>query len=224
MEVYQGWTQETGLFFLLQAFLEKRQKLISLKLKNLHLKIRGANKVIGDRAFSRSPEIIAKLGLAACQGLLSEGIVPIVKHIPGHGRSKLDSHLELPEINQNLKYLRDDFYPFKKLNHMPAAMIAHIKYNALDENKCATYSNKIINIYIKKKINFSGLLFSDDLCMKALKGPYRQRASKAVGAGCDIILHCNPKISNIYQSCKGAGQISSVLIKKIEQIKKIHSI
>ena len=190
----------------------------------LDLKVKGASKVIGDRAFSRNPKIIADLGLSACEGLLSEGIVPILKHIPGHGRSKLDSHLELPEINHSAKYLIEDFYPFKILNYMPAAMIAHIKYNKLDENACATYSSVIINNYIKNQINFTGLLFSDDICMKALKGPYKKRSSKAINAGCDIVLHCNPKISDIYQSCKGAGLISKRLTDKINQIKKIHSI
>ena len=102
----------------------------------------------------------------------------IIKHIPGHGRAKADSHLELPEINTKEKLLEKDFLPFIKLSHMPLAMIAHIKYSSLDKNLCATYSRVIIDKYIRGKIGFNGILLSDDLCMKALKGPYSNRAKK----------------------------------------------
>ena len=183
----------------------------------LDLKIKGASSVIGSRAFSRSPEIVSHLALQACKGLLSENVFPIVKHIPGHGRAKVDSHFYLPIIKSSKKVLQEDFYPFIKLNKQPLAMIAHIKYLDLDREKCATYSKSIIN-FIKNKLGFEGILFSDDLCMKALKGSYINRARNAIKAGCDIVLHCEPNISNAVKSCDGAGYASKNLIKKIKEL------
>ena len=184
----------------------------------LDLKIKGASSVIGNRAFSRSPEIVSQLSLQACKGLLSENVFPIIKHIPGHGRAKVDSHFYLPTIKSSKKVLKEDFYPFIKLNKQPFAMIAHIKYLDLDKEKCATYSKKIIN-FIKNKLGFEGILFSDDLCMKALKGSFINRARNAIKAGCDIVLHCEPNISNAIKSCEGAGYASKTLIKKIKELK-----
>tara|TARA_Y100000589_G_scaffold280263_1_gene276586 strand:- start:525 stop:1463 length:939 start_codon:yes stop_codon:yes gene_type:complete len=184
----------------------------------LDLKIKGASSVIGSRAFSRSPEIVSHLALQACKGLLSENVFPIVKHIPGHGRAKVDSHFYLPIIKSSKKVLQEDFYPFIKLNKQPLAMIAHIKYLDLDKEKCATFSKSIIS-FIKNKLGFEGILFSDDLCMKALKGSYVNRARKAIKAGCDIVLHCEPNISNAVKSCEGAGYVSKTLMKKIIKLK-----
>jgi len=184
----------------------------------LDLKFRGASSVIGDRAFSRDPNIISYLSLEACKGLLSENVFPIIKHIPGHGRSKTDSHLDLPVIKSSKIQLQEDFYPFIKLKKMPLAMIAHIKYLELDKIECATYSKLIIN-YIKNEIGFKGILLSDDLCMKALKGSYVNRAKKAILAGCDIVLHCDPNLLNIIKTCEGAGYASEKLIKKVKELK-----
>ena len=184
----------------------------------LDLKIKGASSVIGSRAFSRSPEIVSHLALQACKGLLSENVFPIVKHIPGHGRAKVDSHFYLPIIKSSKKVLQEDFYPFIKLNKQPLAMIAHIKYLDLDKEKCATFSKSIIS-FIKNKLGFEGILFSDDLCMKALKGSYVNRARKAIKAGCDIVLHCEPNISNAVKSCEGAGYVPKTLMKKIIKLK-----
>ncbi len=183
----------------------------------LDLKIKGASSVIGNRAFSRNPEIVSKLSLQACKGLLSEKVLPVIKHIPGHGRAKADSHFYLPVINSSKKILQEDFYPFKKLKKQPLAMIAHIKYLDLDKNKCATHSKSIIK-FIKNKIGFGGILLSDDLCMKALKGAYKYRAKNAILAGCDIVLHCEPNTSNIIKSCEGAGHAPRNLVKKIKTI------
>lgn len=186
----------------------------------LDLFIKSANKVIGDRAFSSSANIVSKLALEACKGLLKSNVIPIIKHIPGHGRAKSDSHLELPEVKIKEKLLEEDFFPFIKLNFMPLAMIAHIKYLNLDNKLCATYSRVIINNYIRDKIGFHGILLSDDLCMKALKGSYTQRAKKAIEAGCDILLHCDANLSNTYKSYLGAGFVSKPLLKKIRLVKK----
>ena len=184
----------------------------------LDLKIKGASSVIGNRAFSRDPKIVSQLSLQACKGLLSENVFPIIKHIPGHGRAKVDSHFYLPIIKSSKKVLQEDFYPFIKLNKQPLAMIAHIKYLDLDKEKCATYSKSIIS-FIKNKLGFEGILFSDDLCMKALKGSYINRARNAIKAGCDIVLHCEPNISNTKKSCEGAGYASKRLIEKIKELK-----
>ena len=184
----------------------------------LDLKIKGASSVIGSRAFSRSPEIVSHLALQACKGLLSENVFPIVKHIPGHGRAKVDSHFYLPIIKSSKKVLQEDFYPFIKLNKQPLAMIAHIKYLALDKEKCATFSKSIIG-FIKNKLGFKGILFSDDLCMKALKGSYINRARNAIKAGCDIVLHCEPNILKAAKSCDGAGYVPKTLMKKIKELK-----
>ena len=184
----------------------------------LDLKIKGASNVIGNRAFSRDPKIVSKLSLQACNGLLSENVFPIIKHIPGHGRAKVDSHYYLPIIKSSKKVLHEDFYPFIKLNKQPLAMIAHIKYIDLDKEKCATFSKPIIS-YIKNNLGFEGILLSDDLCMKALKGSYIYRARNAIKAGCDIVLHCEPNISNTKKSCEGAGFASLRLMKKIKKLK-----
>jgi len=188
----------------------------------LDLLFKGSHNVIGDRSFSRDPKIVSMLALEACKGLISEGVMPIIKHIPGHGRSKNDSHFVLPEITSKESELMQDFYPFTKLNNKPLAMIAHIKYAQLDNKYCATYSKKVIKVTIRKKIGFKGILLSDDLCMKALKGPYYHRAKKAIKAGCDIILHCDANISTTLKSCKGAGFVSDSLTRKINQFKKIN--
>ena len=186
----------------------------------LDLFINGANKVIGDRAFSSRADIVSKLALEACKGLLASNVIPIIKHIPGHGRAKSDSHLELPEIKTKKKFLEKDFLPFIELNYMPLAMVAHIKYLNLDEIYCATYSRVIIDQYIRGKIGFNGILLSDDLCMKALKGPYYNRAKKAKNAGCEILLHCDANLSNTYNSYLGAGFVSKKLLNKLHFIKK----
>ena len=184
----------------------------------LDLKFRGASSVIGNRAFSRDPHITSYLALEACKGLLSENVFPIIKHIPGHGRSKIDSHHDLPVIKFSKKVLQEDFYPFIKLKKMPLAMLAHIKYLDLDKIECATHSKVTIS-FIKNQIGFKGILLSDDLCMKALKGKYQTRARKAIEAGCDIVLHCEPGLSNVIKSCEGAGYASEILINKIKQLK-----
>ena len=184
----------------------------------LDLKFRGASSVIGNRAFSRDPYITSYLALEACKGLLSENVFPIIKHIPGHGRSKTDSHHDLPVIKFSKKVLQEDFYPFIRLKKMPLAMLAHIKYLDLDKIECATHSKITIN-FIKNEIGFKGILLSDDICMKALKGKYKTRARKAIEAGCDIVLHCDPSLSNIVKSCEGAGYASEILINKIKQLK-----
>ncbi|MBF96286.1 MAG: Beta-hexosaminidase [Alphaproteobacteria bacterium MarineAlpha9_Bin4] len=181
----------------------------------LDLSIKNSNNVIGSRSFSSNPKIVRLLGYEACKGLIKAKIKPVIKHIPGHGRSKDDSHKKLPEINLSFSELKDDFFPFKKLNNIHSAMTAHIKYKKLDNYNSATHSKIIIGEIIRNKLGFKGILFSDDICMKALKGSYFARAKKAINAGCDIILHCQPNLKYIIKSTLGAGKISKELEKKL---------
>ena len=181
----------------------------------LDLFVKNSNDIIGSRAFSKNREIVSLLGKEACKGLLKANVNPILKHIPGHGRAKDDSHKKLPKIELSFKELQDDFYPFKRLNKIKYAMTAHIKYNKLDSINCATQSKVIINKVVRNLIGFKGILFSDDLCMKALKGGYYFRAKKAIEAGCDIVLHCDPDLKYIIKSTLGAGKASEELKKKL---------
>ena len=148
--------------------------------------------VIGDRAFGGDASRTAALGRAAMDGLLAGGVVPIVKHIPGHGRAELDSHLALPVVDTGLAELEEtDFQPFRALADAPMAMTAHVTFSAVDPEHCATLSHRLISTVIRGHIGFEGLLMSDDLSMKALGGSLAQRTSGAMAAGCDVALHGN---------------------------------
>jgi beta-N-acetylhexosaminidase len=152
--------------------------------------------IIGDRSFGNDPKIVAEKAAIVINAHLKVGIMPIIKHLPGHGRAVADSHEDLPIVNASLHDLEmNDFKAFKealqKSEMMPWGMTAHIIYNAVDEQHCATQSRKVINDIIRKAIGFSGILLSDCLTMKALKGSYKDRAQKSLEAGCDIILHCS---------------------------------
>ena len=150
----------------------------------------GAHDIVGDRALGDKPEHVATLGRAALEGLGDGGVAGVVKHIPGHGRALLDSHLALPTVSAPLEELETDFAPFSALRDAPMAMTAHIAYEALDPGIAATVSRKIVDDVIRGRIGFDGLLMSDDLGMSALGGTLADRASGAFGAGCDIALHC----------------------------------
>jgi beta-N-acetylhexosaminidase len=152
----------------------------------------GADPIIGDRAYGTEPESVARLGRAVCEGLLAGGVLPVIKHIPGHGRGNVDSHLALPIVDAPLAELeRVDFAPFRALAKMPWAMTAHIIYTALDAARPATLSPAVIGETIRRDIGFDGVLVSDDLSMKALGGTYAERTRGALDAGCDLVLHCN---------------------------------
>lgn len=153
--------------------------------------------VIGDRAFGDTPEQVAFLASAQADGLLAGGILPVLKHIPGHGRATSDSHHELPTVTASMKELEAcDFLPFRALRAIPLGMTAHIVYTALDPVNCATTSSTVLN-FIRSDIGFDGLLMSDDLSMKALGGSYEERTEKTLAAGCDLALHCNGKMDEM---------------------------
>ena len=152
---------------------------------------KGADEIIGDRAFSDDPYEVSELAREVCKALLMGNVFPVIKHIPGHGRANCDSHEELPVIDTSLEELeKTDFIPFKELRDQPFAMTAHIKYSAIDPDEPATTSKKMIDI-IRNNIGFKNMLMTDDLSMGALKGSMEERVKKSIAAGCDIILHCN---------------------------------
>lgn len=157
------------------------------------LLVDGATTAIGDRAFSRNPSAVAQLAQAVCDGLMTAGVFPVVKHLPGHGRARVDSHEALPVVETDAATLREtDFAPFTALADRPFAMTAHVLYPALDPDFCATLSKKIIAKVIRKQIGFGGLLISDDLAMGALQGDPVARMRGALAAGCDLALYCKP--------------------------------
>jgi len=158
----------------------------------LDVPIEGASDVIGTRAYGKEPESVAALGKAAAEGLLSGGVLPVMKHIPGHGRAFSDTHFELPTVDTPIGELQaHDFAPFKALSHLPIAMTAHVVYSAIDPDGPATTSEKVIREIVRGEIGFDGLLVSDDTSMKALSGDFPSKAASILAAGCDLVLHCN---------------------------------
>jgi beta-N-acetylhexosaminidase len=154
--------------------------------------VAGADPVIGDRAYGDAAEAVAALGAAVCAGLLAGGVLPVIKHIPGHGRAAVDSHRALPVVTVPAAALEThDFLPFRALAAMPWAMTAHILYRAIDAENAATLSPRLIHEVIRGTIAFDGVLVSDDLSMAALPGSLGTRAAGALAAGCDVVLHCN---------------------------------
>ena len=175
----------------------------------LDVPVPGADGIIGDRAYGDAPEEVARLGCAACEGLLDGGILPVIKHIPGHGRAGVDSHRALPRVAADRATLeRTDFAPFRALAAMPWAMTAHVLYEALDPDFPATLSPRVIRETIRGTIGFEGVLISDDLSMRALGGPIGARARDALAAGCDLALHCNGERREMEAVVKGTGPIS----------------
>ena len=177
------------------------------------------HEIIGDRAYGDTPEQVATLGRAAAEGLLAGGVLPIIKHIPGHGRAMSDSHLELPVVKAKMAELdARDFAPFRVLSDMPMAMTAHVVYTAIDRRRPATTSRKAIKKIIRESIGFDGLLMSDDLSMKALSGDFKQRAKDSLSAGCDVVLHCNGDMAEMRAVMSGVGRPSTHAKRRIQAV------
>lgn len=169
----------------------------------------GSHDIIGDRAYAGGPELVSELGGQAAAGLLSGGVLPVMKHIPGHGRAGADSHAELPRVAASLEALRGrDFQPFRRLAHLPLAMTAHVVFEAIDPERPATLSPVVIHEIIREEIGFGGLLLSDDLSMHALSGDFRSRAESALVAGCDVVLHCNGDLGEMEAVAAAALRLS----------------
>jgi len=170
----------------------------------------GADPIIGDRAFSDDPDIVAALGRATCEGLMEGGILPVIKHVPGHGRAMVDSHQALPVVAADVEDLkRKDFAPFRALADMPWAMTAHVVYRAIDPDRAATVSPEVVAAVIRGFIGFDGVLLSDDISMNALSGTIGERAAAALEAGCDVVLHCNGDRSEMEEVADMVGPLSA---------------
>ena len=175
----------------------------------LDLPTRDADPVIGDRAWGSEPGRTAHLGRAFCEGLLEGGVLPVIKHIPGHGRARVDSHHACPRVEANRAVLaHSDFAPFRALSAMPWAMTAHIVFDSIDDAAPATFSRTVIDTIIRGEIGFGGVLVSDDLSMGALDGPLAARAQRALDAGCDIALHCNGVLAEMAEIIKAVPPVS----------------
>jgi len=178
----------------------------------------GADPIISDRAFGVDPEMISILGRVACDALLMEGVLPVIKHIPGHGRANVDSHKALPTVRTDWAELsKIDFSPFKLLADMPIAMTAHVIYSAIDPKNPATTSRKVILEIIRKEIGFNGLLISDDLSMEALDGDFSYRTQAALAAGCDLVLHCNGDMSEMREI---SNVVSDLSVKSADRLER----
>jgi beta-N-acetylhexosaminidase len=166
------------------------------------------HEIIGDRAYGNTAEEVALLGRAAAEGLIAGGVLPVIKHIPGHGRAMADSHLELPMVDASFEDLDSrDFAPFRVLSDMPMAMTAHVIYSAIDRKRPATTSRKVMRRVVRGAIGFDGLVMSDDLSMKALSGDFAERAATSRAAGCDVVLHCNGDMAEMKPVVKAAGEL-----------------
>ncbi|MDB5470959.1 MAG: beta-N-acetylhexosaminidase, partial [Caulobacter sp.] len=178
---------------------------------------RGAHDIIGDRAYGDTVAEVASLGRAAAEGLIAGGVLPVIKHIPGHGRAMADSHHDLPVVDAPVAELSEiDFAPFRVLSDMPMAMSAHVVFTALDGRRPATQSKTVIRDIVRGDIGFGGLLMTDDLSMKALQGDFTQRTRAALAAGCDMILHCNGDMAEMAGIMKGVKRLSGVSKRRAE--------
>ncbi|MGE3626634.1 MAG: beta-N-acetylhexosaminidase [Hyphomicrobiales bacterium] len=164
----------------------------------LDVPVAGAHDVIGDRAYDEDPDTVAQLGRAVAEACLASGVLPVIKHIPGHGRARADSHVSLPVVDARLEELEAlDFPPFRALNDMPLAMSAHVLLTTLDRTQPASISPVIIRDVIRGRIGFDGLLMSDDVSMGALGGSIGDRTAAVFAAGSDVVLHCNGKMGEM---------------------------
>lgn len=172
---------------------------------------------IGDRAMGHDPMQVAALGRAVIDGQRRGGVVSVVKHMPGHGRAVVDSHMELPRVSASREQLETDIAPFRSLSGAAMGMTAHIVYEAWDKDRCASLSPTVINDIIRGEIGFDGLLFSDDLDMKALKGDVPSRARDVVAAGCDIALNCWGRMDEMVATVELLDDISAASRERLDR-------
>jgi beta-N-acetylhexosaminidase len=160
-----------------------------------------------NRCYGETPAVVSNLGRAVADAHLDGGVLPIVKHIPGHGRATLDSHYDLPRVDQEPEELFDtDFEPFRVLNDLPLGMTAHLVYDRIDPQP-ATISNRMMQL-IREDIGFDGLIMTDDISMQALEGTLAKRARASIAAGCDVVLHCNGPLSDRTEAAEAAGEMT----------------
>jgi beta-N-acetylhexosaminidase len=177
--------------------------------------VAGANAVIGNRAYGTEPAKVAAIARAVTGGLEQGGVLPVLKHIPGHGRATADSHFRLPTIDTPREELeRTDFAAFRPLADLPMAMTAHVVFSALDPAQPATTSATIIRQVIRGQIGFQGLLMSDDVSMNALAGSIAERTRAIVNAGCDMVLHCNGKLDEMRDVARETPELTGEALQR----------
>ena len=224
--LYEKNRKNFNIFY--KLFVDKTSYLLKLIGSNINtvpildLRVKGASNIIGDRSFSKNRNTVSKIGDLCIKLFHKNSIGTVIKHIPGHGLAKVDSHNFTPIVKKSLKFLeKNDFYPFKnKACHF--AMTAHVIYEKLDKHNTVTHSKKVIQ-YIRKKIGFKNILISDDLSMKGLKEDMKTKTIKAFKAGCNIVLHCNGNQKEMMIVANNTPLISNFIIKKTSQFYKILS-
>lgn len=176
----------------------------------------GGHEIISDRAYGDEADAVVALGATVCNGLLAGGVLPVIKHIPGHGCAGSDSHKELPAVDTPHGTLSaNDFVPFRALNRMPWAMTAHVLYRDIDADAPATVSKRVIGDIIRGEIGFDGLLLSDDLGMQALEGSFADRTKAALDAGCDVALHCSGDMAEMAEIAAVAPVMSDAGLERL---------
>ncbi len=183
-----------------------------------------ADRVIGDRAYGDTPAQVAAIARSVSDGLLAGGVLPVLKHIPGHGRATADSHAELPVVDTDLPTLeRTDFPPFRALCDLPLAMTAHVVFTTIDALAPATTSAKVVDDVIRKWIGFRGLLMSDDISMGALSGSIGERSRAALAAGCDLVLHCNGNLDEMRKVAAMAPMLAGDAARRSDDALKLRA-
>jgi beta-N-acetylhexosaminidase len=184
----------------------------------LDIPVEGSSDVIGARAYGRDAETVAVMGRAAASGLMAGGVLPVMKHMPGHGRAILDTHYALPTVDTPLEELiAQDFAPFRALNHLPMGMTAHVIFSAIDPQAPATTSPIVVRDIIRGHIGFDGLLMSDDTSMKALSGDFDEKARAILAADCDIVLHCNGVMEEMIGIAAGTETLKGRALERADR-------
>ncbi len=211
---------------LYKLFIDKTSYLLNLIGVNINtmpvldLRVKGSSNIIGDRSFSKNPKIVSKIGDYCIRFFHQNSIGSVIKHIPGHGLAKVDSHFYTPVVNKKLSYLlKNDFFPFKNKKAF-FAMTGHIIFNKIDSQNVVTHSKKIIKL-IRNKIGFKNIIMSDDLSMKSLKGSIGENTIKTFNSGCNIVLHCNGDFKEMEIVAKNSPLIDKFILKKTSQFYKI---
>jgi beta-N-acetylhexosaminidase len=182
----------------------------------------GSHGVIGDRAYGSRASDVAALGAAVAEGLMAGGVLPVMKHIPGHGRATSDSHFDLPVVSASREELEAvDFVPFRALAALPAAMTAHVLFSACDADAPASISKRVIEEVIRGRIGFDGLLMSDDLAMGALSGSAGDKAAAVIGAGSDVVLACTGGLEETEAVAAAVPTLSGKALARFERARAV---
>ncbi|MEM1038482.1 MAG: beta-N-acetylhexosaminidase [Pseudomonadota bacterium] len=183
----------------------------------LDVPVAGSSNVIGDRAWGTEPEQVAKLGTAQAAGLMAGGVMPVMKHMPGHGRGMVDSHYDLPVVDASLEDLKArDFVPFCGQDHIKMAMTGHLIFTAIDPDNPATTSKAVLEDIMRSHMGFDGLIMTDDLSMNALSGDFADRCHASFAAGCDVVLHCNGEMEEMLAVAKATPALSGKALDRAQ--------